>query len=74
MLKPAFSPRYLSQGKMPTLNYQTEQKPLSPENVFYLSVPEKWLWNAAEQIEKSVQSGFSIKQLLYCYGGHLSKP
>ena len=57
---------------MPTLNYQTEQKPLSPENVFYL-----WLkngWNAAEQIEKSVQSRFSIKQLLYCYGGYLSKP
>ena len=73
MLKPAFSPRYLSPGKMPTLNYQTEQKPWYLQKmVFYLQLKNGW--NAAEQIEKSVQSRFSIKQLLYCYGGHLSKP
>ena len=38
--------------------------------VFYLKLKNRW--NAAEQIENSVQSRFSIKQLLYCYGGYLS--
>ena len=55
MLKPAFSPRYLSQGKIPTLNYQTEQKPLSPENVFFISS-----WKIAGMLPNKLKNLFNL--------------
>ena len=74
MFNLAFSPRYLSQGKNSNSELSNRTKALTyhQKMVFYLQLKNRW--NAAEQIEKSVQSRFSIKQLLYCYGGHISKP
>ena len=71
MLKPAFLPAIYRKKKCQLRTIKQNKSPYHQKMVFYLQLKNRW--NAAEQIEKSVQSRFSIKQLLYCYGGHLSK-